>query len=115
MSIAKAPVPDVLTRIFEKKVKELKIYVIHVHHPAIVGNVEAANLAAENGAQIQYAQLSQAPWFTYKKSGIDHVVWFEDPRSIEAKWGLVKEYGLAGAWYWNLMRTFRANWLMTES
>ena len=39
VSIAKAPVPDVLTRIFEKKVKELKIDVIHVHHPAIVGNV----------------------------------------------------------------------------
>lgn len=80
-----------------------------------VGNVEAANLAAENGVQIQYAQLSQAPWFTYKKSGIEHVVWFEDPRSIETKWNLVKEYGLTGAWYWNLMRIFRANWLMTES
>ena len=39
VSIAKAPVPDVLTRIFEKKVKELSIDVIHVHHPAIVGNV----------------------------------------------------------------------------
>ncbi len=39
VSIAKAPVPDVLTRIFEKKVKELQIDIIHVHHPAIVGNV----------------------------------------------------------------------------
>lgn len=80
----------------------------------IVGNAEAAGIAAENGAVIEYARISQAPWFLYKKSGIEHVVWFEDPRSIEAKWNLVKEYGLAGAWYWNLMRTFRANWLMTE-
>lgn len=39
VSIAKAPVPDVLTRVFEKKVKELGIELIHVHHPAIVGNV----------------------------------------------------------------------------
>lgn len=80
----------------------------------IVGNAEAAGIAAENGAVIEYARISQAPWFLYKKSGIEHVVWFEDPRSVEAKWNLVKEYGLAGAWYWNLMRTFRANWLMTE-
>lgn len=80
-----------------------------------VGNAEAAGIAAENGAVIEYARMSQAPWFTYKKSGIEHVVWFEDPRSIEAKWSLVKEYELAGAWYWNLMRIFRANWLMMGS
>lgn len=79
-----------------------------------IANTEAAGIAAEYGASIEYAQVSQAPWFTYKKSGSEHVVWFEDPRSIEAKWKLVKEYELAGAWYWNLMRTFRANWLMTE-
>ena len=71
--------------------------------------------ATENGAVIEYARMSQAPWFTYKKSGIEHVVWFEDPRSVEAKWNLVKEYELAGAWYWNLMRIFRANWLMMGS
>ncbi|HIZ75238.1 MAG TPA: peptidoglycan-binding protein, partial [Candidatus Mediterraneibacter stercoravium] len=80
-----------------------------------VGNAEAAGIAAENGAVIEYARMSQAPWFTYKKSGIEHVVWFEDPRSVEAKWNLVKEYELAGAWYWNLMRIFRANWLMMGS
>lgn len=39
VSIAGAPVPNILTGIFERKVKELQIDVIHVHHPAIVGNV----------------------------------------------------------------------------
>ncbi len=34
-----APVPNVLTGLFEKKIKELQIDVIHVHHPALVGNV----------------------------------------------------------------------------
>ena len=52
---------------------------------------------------------------SYKKSGMDHVVWFEDVRSIQAKWKLVQELDLAGAWYWNLMRKFRGNWLMLES
>ena len=55
------------------------------------------DLAVENGALIRYAQTAQSPWFTYKKSGMDHVVWFEDVRSIQAKWKLVQELDLAGA------------------
>lgn len=39
VKIAGAPVPNVLTRLFFKKVTELDIDIIHVHHPAIVGNV----------------------------------------------------------------------------
>ena len=77
-----------------------------------VGNVEAVDIAAENAASIEYAPVAQSPWFTYRKNGMEHVVWFEDVRSIEAKWNLIKEYGLSGGWYWNLMRPFRANWLM---
>lgn len=77
-----------------------------------IGNVEAVEIAADNGAVIEYAPVAQSPWFTYRQSGMEHVVWFEDVRSIEAKWGLVREYGLSGAWYWNLMRPFRANWLL---
>ena len=80
-----------------------------------IGNVQAVDLAVENGALIRYAQTAQSPWFTYKKGGMDHVVWFEDIRSIQAKWKLVQELDLAGAWYWNLMRKFRGNWLMLES
>ena len=79
-----------------------------------VGNVEAADIAAENGAVIEYASVAQSPWFTYRKNGMEHVVWFEDVRSIEAKWNLIEEYGLLGGWYWNLMRPFRANWMMLQ-
>ena len=39
MKIAGAPVPNVLTKLFEEKVREYHIEVIHVHHPAIVGNI----------------------------------------------------------------------------
>ena len=61
-------------------------------------------IAAENGAAIEYARISQSPWFTYRKNGMEHVVWFEDVRSITAKWDLIREFGLSGARYWNLMR-----------
>ena len=79
-----------------------------------IGNVEAVEIAAENGAVIEYAQISQSPWFTYRKNGMEHVVWFEDVRSITAKWDLIREFGLSGARYWNLMRPFRANWLLVR-
>lgn len=39
VAIVGAPIPNVLTSLFEKKIKELSIDVIHVHHPALVGNV----------------------------------------------------------------------------
>ena len=80
-----------------------------------IGNVEAVRIAAENGAEIRYAPIAQSPWFTYTASGQTHEVWFEDPRSITAKINLAKEYGLSGIWYWNLMRPFRANWLLAGS
>ena len=41
-----------------------------------IGNVQAVDLAVENGALIRYAATAKAPWFIYKNSGMDHVVWF---------------------------------------
>ena len=79
-----------------------------------IGNAEAVETASENGASIEYARISQSPWFTYRKNGMEHIVWFEDVRSITAKWELIREFGLSGARYWNLMRTFRANWLLVR-
>lgn len=77
-----------------------------------IGNVEAVRLAAERGAEIFYDETSQAPYFHYRAEGTEHVVWFEDPRSIRSKLQTVEDYGLAGAGYWQIMRMFRANWLL---
>ena len=80
----------------------------------LIGNVEAVHIAAENGAQIQYAEIAKSPYFTYRKNGVTHEVWFEDVRSITEKVNLAVEFGLFGVGYWNLMRPFRANWLLME-
>lgn len=77
----------------------------------IIGNTEAVRRAFRYGAQIQYDEQSQAPFFNYALDGVEHVVWFEDVRSIAAKYDLIKEYGLRGGGYWNLMREFRQNWM----
>ena len=80
----------------------------------LIGNVEAVQIAAENGVSIEFDDLAQSPHFNYTRDGIAHEVWFEDVRSIEAKLNLAREYELLGVGYWNLMRPFRANWLLLE-
>lgn len=75
-----------------------------------ISNVEAVDLAADYGAEIEYSATAQAPHFYYSAGGTVHEVWFDDAKSIRAKLELVAEYGLRGAGYWNLMRPFQQNW-----
>lgn len=72
----------------------------------MVGSREAEETAAENGVVIRHAEIAQSPWFTYVKGGAEHAVWFENARSLTAKWELARKFGLAGVRYWNLMREF---------
>lgn len=81
----------------------------------VVGNVEAVQLAITQGVEIQFDEVAQSPYFRYVENGVDHEVWFEDVRSINAKFDLVQEYELMGVGYWQIMQLFRANWLLLES
>jgi spore germination protein len=80
-----------------------------------IGHNEAVMIAYANNAQIQFDELAQSPYFTYVRDGIEHVVWFEDVRSIQTKFDLLKANNLAGLGYWQLMRYFRPNWLLLNS
>ena len=74
-----------------------------------IGNEAAPLLAAQYGAEIQFDEQAQTPYFTYQdEAGQPHEVWFEDARSALAKFGLLTEYGLSGLGYWNFMRPFAA-------
>lgn len=76
---------------------------------------QAIKLAAKYGAKIEYDEVSQAPYFNYiDEQGKEHVVWFEDARSIQAKFDLVKELGIKGFYYWVLGNDFPQNWLLIE-
>ncbi|MBS4201444.1 glycoside hydrolase family 18 protein [Bacillus sp. FJAT-49732] len=73
----------------------------------------AIEIAAANNVSIQYDQKAQAPFFTYTaQDGKKHEVWFEDARSIQAKFDLVKELKLRGVSYWKLGLSFPQNWLL---
>lgn len=77
-----------------------------------IGNVQAVQIAADNYAEILFDETAQSPYFRYVKDGKEHEVWFEDVRSMQAKFNLVEEYNLRGMGYWQIMRLFRANWLL---
>ncbi|MFD1708119.1 LysM peptidoglycan-binding domain-containing protein [Siminovitchia sediminis] len=75
----------------------------------------AIQIAAENNAAIQYDPAAQAPFFHYTdQEGRQHEVWFEDARSIQAKFDLVKELNLRGVGYWKLGLSFPQNWLLIQ-
>ena len=42
-------------------------------------------------------------------------MWFEDVRSMQAKYELINESGIAGGGYWNLMRPFPQGFLLLNS
>ncbi|MEK8131219.1 glycoside hydrolase family 18 protein [Paenibacillus filicis] len=76
---------------------------------------EAIRLARTHHARIDYDAKAQAPHFTYwDPSGKEHIVWFEDARSIQAKFDLLKELELRGISYWKLGLPFPQNWLLLE-
>ena len=77
-----------------------------------INNHQAVQLAIDFGVDIRFDETAMSPYFRYWQYGGQHEVWFEDVRSIKAKFDLIKEYELSGAGYWQLMSLFRANWLM---
>ncbi len=81
-----------------------------------ISNVEAVQLALREGATIMYDTKAQAPYFNYyDDEGREHVVWFEDARSIRAKLGLVDQYNLGGVSYWTIGKYFPQNWAVLSS
>jgi len=77
---------------------------------------QAVEIARINNVPIQYDYISQAPHFNYIDSnGRQHEVWFEDARSIQAKFDLVKELRLRGISYWKLGIDFPQNWLLIDN
>jgi spore germination protein len=73
--------------------------------------MQATQLAGKRKAAIQYSRKDEAPFFNYwdvnKK---EHIVWFEDLRSMRAKMDIVDQYGFAGVSFWNLSFGYPVFW-----
>ncbi len=80
-----------------------------------LGNIQAVRIAIDNGAEIFFDELAQSPYFHYMQNEVEHEVWFEDVRSMQAKFSLIEKYSLRGCGYWTVMQWFRANWLLLQN
>lgn len=82
IQVAKAPIPNILTKVFEEKVLELEIDVIHVHHPALVGNVALA-LKKKYGIPVV---------FTYHTRYEEYLHYIHGLEKVEEATGMVERY-----------------------
>jgi len=86
-----------------------------------LSNTDAVNLATEKKAEIQFDKSVQTPFFTYyeyspeEKRNLEHIVWFDDARSMDAKLRLIRENNLRGAGIWNIMKYFPQLWALLNS
>jgi spore germination protein len=80
-----------------------------------ISSQRAIELASQYNVEIEYDEEAEAPFFNYvDEDGVAHIVWFEDARSMQAKFDLVRELGIKGLYYWVLGRDFPQNWLLIE-
>lgn len=77
---------------------------------------QAIDLAANHNVAIQFDIGPQAPFFRYvDDEGHTHEVWYEDARSIVAKFEAVKDYNLRGISYWVLNYQLPQGWVLQEN
>src|SRR5579875_1771555 len=68
---------------------------------------QAVERAAAHQVSILYDANAQAPYYMYKaQDQAEHIVWFEDARSFQAKLDLVGEYNLRGISFWSYPTDF---------
>jgi spore germination protein len=76
---------------------------------------EAIRRATKYRATIQYNEIAASPFFYYTdEQGRNHIVWFEDARSAQAKFDVIKQYNLRGVSYWVLGFPYPQNWVLLE-
>ena len=81
----------------------------------VIGNEEAIQIAITQNAAISFDEESQSPYFRYYVNNKEHEVWFQDARSSNAKFDLVKKYNLAGVSYWTIMKKSHPEWQLLNA
>lgn len=90
-------------------------YMPHGAYATRVSPQDAYTIAYRRGAVVQYDQKSESPFINYyDENGVQHIIWFEDARSVQAKFRMASEYGLRGVSYWELGSSFPQNWYILD-
>jgi spore germination protein len=86
-------------------------YVRETSRAEAIGNQTAVDRARRYGAEIKFDEKAQAPFYNYYSSDRrQHIVWFNDVRSVQAALNLADEFRLPGVGYWTVMRPYNQNW-----
>ena len=80
-----------------------------------ISNSFAIMNARSVGAEIVFDSQAMTPYYTYFKDEKEHIVWFEDARSVKARMELINEFGLAGFSVWNIMNFYQPLWTTANS
>lgn len=79
----------------------------------------ALTLADDEGAVIEFDEISQTPYFYYNQYSIDepvqHITQFIDARTITGLTDLISEYKLSGIAVWNIMVFYEQLWLLLNT
>lgn len=68
------------------------------------------------GAEIEFDETARSPCYHYfDKMRREHVVWFEDARSLRAKIALAAEKGLQGIGFWQAGRELAQAWPLLDA
>lgn len=112
---------------FEKIIAGIPLLGYSWQLPYLIGETRASSLtydaaitlAKETGAEIQFDEVSQNPYYEFfaESSGVPrkYIVWFVDVRSIEALLGLEDEYNIHSFGIWNIMTYFSQMWLVINT
>lgn len=92
-------------------------YIVGFSRASAMSVESVINLAREISAIIEFDELSQTPYIRYieANTGMQHLIWFIDARSIDALMNLVSEYELNGTGIWNIMTFYRQMWLVINT
>ncbi len=74
----------------------------------------AARRAFERRARIMFDEAAGSPYYSYYLDGKEHIVWFEDAKSINKKAELTVDEELSGVGIWNAMKFFTPLWLILD-
>ncbi len=90
-------------------------YVAGSSFATAIDETRALELARQYGSIINYDENYESPYFFYfDEQGRKHEVWFDDARSYQAKFDLVKEFDLAGFFAWQLGFDSPSYWLLID-
>jgi spore germination protein len=72
-------------------------------------------LLSKTNAQVNWDDTVKSPYITYQEDGHEHVAWYENEKSIQAKTDLLIKYHLAGFSMWSIGQEDEQFWQAATS